>query len=101
MIQQPDNDEATDKAIIRNEKEKTERPYQTTSLNGSEKFNSNSDVIMSHVRILILKEFNNFFRVFLLPSVKSLFQIDFSFLIRATRDHALDDYRDFCFVESI
>ena len=35
MIQQPDNDEATDKAIIRNEKEKTERPYRTTSLNGT------------------------------------------------------------------
>ena len=121
MIQQPDNDEATDKAIIRNEKEKTERPYRTTSLNGttvkpkwifeifhdqfeingSEKFNSNSDVIMSHVRILILKEFNNFFRVFLLSSVKSLFQIDFSLLIRPTRDHALDNDRDFCFVESI
>ena len=33
MIQQPDNDEATDKAIIRNEKEKTERRYRTTSLN--------------------------------------------------------------------
>ena len=33
MIQQPDNDEATDKAIIRNEKEKTEQPYRTTSLN--------------------------------------------------------------------
>ena len=35
MIQQPDNDEATDKAIIQNEKEKTERPYPTTSLNGT------------------------------------------------------------------
>ena len=35
MIQQPDNDEATDKAIIQNEKEKTERPYGTTSLNGT------------------------------------------------------------------
>ena len=35
MIQQPDNDEATDKAIIQNEKEKTERPYRTTSLNGT------------------------------------------------------------------
>ena len=34
MIQQPDNDEATDKAIIQNEKEKTEQPYGTTSLNG-------------------------------------------------------------------
>ena len=33
MIQQPDNDEATDKAIIQNEKEKTERPYRTTSVN--------------------------------------------------------------------
>ena len=35
MIQQPDNDEATDKAIIQNEKEKTERPYGTTSVNGT------------------------------------------------------------------
>ena len=35
MIQQPDNDEATDKAIIQNKKEKTERPYRTTSLNGT------------------------------------------------------------------
>ena len=35
MIQQPDNDEATDKAIIQNEKEKTKRPYPTTSLNGT------------------------------------------------------------------
>ena len=29
LIQQPDNDEATDEAIIQNEKEKTERPYRT------------------------------------------------------------------------
>ena len=35
MIQQPDNDEATDKAIIQNEKEKTERPYQPISVNGT------------------------------------------------------------------
>ena len=35
MIQQLNNDEATDKAIIRNEKGKTERPYETTSLNGT------------------------------------------------------------------
>ena len=35
MIQQPDNDEATDKAIILNEKGKTEQPYGTTSLNGT------------------------------------------------------------------
>ena len=35
MIQQPDNDEAIDKAIIQNEKEKTERPYRTTSFNGT------------------------------------------------------------------
>ena len=35
MIQQPDNDEATDKAIILNEKGKDERPYGTTSLNGT------------------------------------------------------------------
>ena len=35
MIQQSDNDETTDKAIIQNEKEKTERPYGTTSLNGT------------------------------------------------------------------
>ena len=34
MIQQPDNDEATDKTIIQNEKKKTEQPYGTTSLNG-------------------------------------------------------------------
>ena len=56
---------------------------------------------MSHERILVPKECNNFFRVFLLPSLKSLFQIDFSFFIRATRDHALDDDRDFSFVENI
>ena len=35
MIQQPDNDEATDKAIIRNEKKKTELLYRTTPLNGT------------------------------------------------------------------
>ena len=35
MIQQPDNDEATEKTILRNEKEKTERPYRTTLLNGT------------------------------------------------------------------
>ena len=35
MIQQPDNDEATDKAIIQNEKEKTERPYQPITVNGT------------------------------------------------------------------
>ena len=35
MIQQPDNHEATDKAILLNEKGKTERPYRTTSLNGT------------------------------------------------------------------
>ena len=35
MIQQPDNDEATEKTILLNEKEKTERPYQTTSLNAT------------------------------------------------------------------
>ena len=35
MIQQPDNDEATEKTILLNEKEKTERPYRTTSLNGT------------------------------------------------------------------
>ena len=35
MIQQLDNDETTDKAIIQNEKEKTERPYPTTSVNGT------------------------------------------------------------------
>ena len=34
MIQQPDNDEATDMAIIRNEKKKTEVSYRTSSLNG-------------------------------------------------------------------
>ena len=33
MIQQPDNDEATEKTILLNEKEKTERPYRTTSVN--------------------------------------------------------------------
>ena len=33
MIQQPDNHEATDKAILLNEKGKTERSYRTTSLN--------------------------------------------------------------------
>ena len=35
MIQQPDNHEATDKAILLNEKGKTERSYRTTSLNGT------------------------------------------------------------------
>ena len=35
MIQQPDNDEATEKTILQNEKEKTERPYRTTSVNGT------------------------------------------------------------------
>ena len=35
MIQQPHNDEATENTIIQNEKEKTERPYRTTSLNGT------------------------------------------------------------------
>ena len=35
MIQQPDNDEATDKAIIQNEKEKTEQPHQPISVNGT------------------------------------------------------------------
>ena len=35
MIQQPDNDEVTEKTILLNEKEKTERPYGTTSLNGT------------------------------------------------------------------
>ena len=35
MIQQSDNHEATDKAILLNEKGKTERSYRTTSLNGT------------------------------------------------------------------
>ena len=35
MIQQPDTDKATEKAIILNEKGKTEQPYRTTSLNGA------------------------------------------------------------------
>ena len=35
MIQQPDNDDASLSAILLNEKGKTERPYQTTSLNGT------------------------------------------------------------------
>ena len=33
MIQQPDNDEATEKTILLNEKNKTERPYRKTSVN--------------------------------------------------------------------
>ena len=33
MIQQPDNDEATENTILLNEKQKTERPYRTTSVN--------------------------------------------------------------------
>ena len=35
MIQQPDNDEATEQTILLNEMENTERPYRTTSLNGA------------------------------------------------------------------
>ena len=35
MIQQLDNDEATDKAIILNEKGKSEQRYRMTSLNGT------------------------------------------------------------------
>jgi len=35
LIQQPDNDEATEKTIFLNETEKTERAYGTTSLNGT------------------------------------------------------------------
>ena len=35
MIQQPDNDEATEMTILLNEKEKTEQPYRTTSVNGT------------------------------------------------------------------
>ena len=35
MIQQPNTDEATEKAIILNEKGRTEQPYRTISLNGT------------------------------------------------------------------
>ena len=35
MIQQPDDDEATENTVLLNEKEKTERPYGTTSVYGT------------------------------------------------------------------
>ena len=67
MIQQPDNDEATDEAIIQNEKEKTERPYRT----GKWIFEIFHDETVYGIRQIYLNESENRSRFIGTPKVKA------------------------------